>query len=637
MATRLKTIEFVLPTNTTSLGSNTRRDLAAGTIYIPENSGTITFRSVVIQVTAADDATAGGSISNWLMGIKLGAVAFNDVTVTDTVTNSGEAQAYHFSRDVTSYFTTNWTGTSMTWQVAVQYASRATQNHCAKILISYEYDDTQTVHIKTIRVPIESTRSVLTTTMQTVGGATAIPDFGGSYLPEASVTVRQVWVELWGNEVQSSTGDFIAQYRINGGTSISFWDTEAALASGRWAYGIGDITAEDLSSARSLECAVTTTTNRFDQCGGLVCVTYEFNPASSTTILNSLILGAVDTSGYIGGTTLANQDVWERSIFIEEPGTITLRASGVALFCNDSAGFTMTVGAGAQNKVAYVFTASTIQAGQYSCVHRIDSGSQDTSGVNFVTLARGRNTYRLEFRSDATSAGWNLSGFLVLNYTSSKMTDGVGAHSHSVYHHIGNTAADTTTRTHAPAAGINIPEANYWLNSVVMYVAGMSDNATGLSFCIQAERQSGEAEGDGWETIYVGTARADNENQNFTIWGATRKAWQRWTNDPDTDRMDVETQRDFRFDSSSPSWTGMGMWVTYHTRTFAIAGDVTGSAGGTVNIDAFRVSNDEKIMSTSRSGNGAYSMTWYDDVEEVYTVAIEDGTHLGRSANGTAA
>jgi hypothetical protein len=31
------------------------------------------------------------------------------------------------------------------------------------------------------------------------------------------------------------------------------------------------------------------------QVGGMVCVTYEFDPAATTTVLNSLMIGGVDT------------------------------------------------------------------------------------------------------------------------------------------------------------------------------------------------------------------------------------------------------------------------------------------------------------------------------------------------------
>lgn len=637
MATRLKTIEYVFPTNIATLSGGTRRDFSAITVYIPEASGSITFRSVEVEVMVADDAATAANVTSWLIGIKLGAVAFSDATVTDTITNSGEAQAYIFSRDVTSYFTSNWSGTSMTCQVGIQLGTAATQNHSAKLKITYEYDDTQSTHVKTVRIPIESTRTLLTTSWQTVGGATAIPAITGGYLPEASVTVRQVWLELWGNERTGTTGDFICQARVNGGTARDWWDCEAALQSSRWGKGIVDITSEDLSAARSLECIANTTTSRMGAVGGLVCVTYEFAPASSTTILNSLILGAYDSVGQCGETTSADADAWGRDIYIEEPATITMKESAVCLFGTDIQNYNLNVAVGSQGYTTYSVQETTgVVCGQWSLVHRIDSGGTAGAGM---TLARGKNSYVIKLYSSTTLAAgtsWGVNGFLVLNYTSGKSSQGVGAHAHTCYHSVSDTAADTGVRI-VTATAPSIPETDYWLMGAVAYALVNTDNSTGQSITISAERKSGEAEGSGWEILYAGVSPADNENEILTVWGAARKAWKRHPGDKDTGRMDIETSRRWKIDCQPVSWTSMGFWFTYHSILFTVAGDVTGSGGGTVNLYLHRASDGEMLESTSRSGNGAFSMNWHDNTENVYVDAYEDGTHMGRSANDVAA
>jgi hypothetical protein len=76
--------------------------------------------------------------------------------------------------------------------------------------------------------------------------------------------------------------------------------------------------------------------------------------------------------------------------------------------------------------------------------------------------------------------------------------------------------------------------------------------------------------------------------------------------------------------------------MTYHTITYTVSGSVTGSAGGTVNLELERDGTDELVLSTSRTGNGSFSFTWYDNTENVYVSAREDSTHLGRSDQGTA-
>lgn len=169
---RIKTIEFASSTVITTLTAGVNRDLSGITqiIYIPETG--ITFKSVVLFVDCVNDITntSVANLTNPTIGIQLDAVPFSSLTLSNPLSNSGEKEAWQFSRDVTSYFQTNWTGTSMTWNVRVNFTGMLTNNHAAKIIITYEYEDTSspTSHIKTIRIPIESTRSLLTTSFQTV-------------------------------------------------------------------------------------------------------------------------------------------------------------------------------------------------------------------------------------------------------------------------------------------------------------------------------------------------------------------------------------------------------------------------------------------------------------------------------------
>lgn len=634
MATRSKTVEFVYPVNIATNAANTKRTFTGGTLYLPENSKV--FKSVTMIATWADDATAASSPTNWILGIKLGAAVESTATVTDTYTNSGEAWTFRARRDVTSYFTTNWSGTSMTWEASVQQAVSVTQNHTVKLIVTYEYDDTSTTHIKTIRIPIESTRALMTTAYQTLGGATAIPALNGSYLPEASTVPRQIWVELWGNTADVTTAtDWISTARVGGagGTTYDWYDNESALLSGRWAYGIIDITGRTLTSAESLEIIVTGITNRLTQMGGMLCVSYEFDPAATTTVYNSILIGGVDSVAQMGGTAVGDEDDWQRSIYIDEPGTITMKESGVALFFNDSAGLTINVAVGSQTDTAYAFTAAGTQDGQFSVVHRIDSaGAKGTAGM---TLARGPNTYDIQTRSATAAAGWNLSGFLLLNYTSSKSSVGVGVHAQSRYFHLADTAADAQVRQVTNVTVPAIPESWYYLMGAVIDIDAMTGAAANQSMALLLERTSGR----GWDPAYVGMYRQDAETGFITPFGAARSIWMRWPGEPDDTKADAEVSRSWRMDTPANMWCSWGLWLTWHSHTFTVAGTVSGyadadGAGLTVNIH--RAATGELVKTVTTTAGGAFTTPWFDDVEELYAVVYEDGTHVGRSANAVA-
>lgn len=631
MATRTKTVEFVYGTDATNTYATTVKYTATGgTIYLPENSKV--FRSVTLIATTGDFATAAASITAWTLGIKLGAVAESTATVSDTITNSGEAWTMRFRRDVTGYFTTNWSGTSMTWEASLQETGATVSATSFKLIITYEYDDTTTTHIKTVRIPIESTRALLTNSMQTVGGATAIPAFKGSYLPEASVTVRQAWIELWGNSAQNATTQCDMQMRVAGGTTKTWWREAATMNSARWAYGIVDITAETLTSASSLECS-NTVTSRGLQIAGMVCVTYEFNSSTSTTIFNSLLLGAVDTAGWMGGTASGDEDQWDRVIYIDEPGTITMKESAVALFFNDSGTMTADVAVGSQTDTAFVMTAGALQVGQYSLVHRIDaSGAKGTAGM---TLARGPNDYSIQFRSATASAGWNMSGFLLLNYTSGKATNGVGVHAQTRYFHLADTAADAAARQVAGATTPTIVASQYWLVGAMVDIDAQVTALAAGGMTLQFERTSGL----GWYPAYIGQWRTDNELLFMTPWGAARSAWLRWPGDPDPDRADIETARDWRMDTNPQAWCAWGIWPTWHEHSWTVAGTVTGFTGdgSGLTVDIHRASTGELVKSVTTTTGGSFTTTWGDDVDTLYVEVYQDATHVGRSANTTAA
>lgn len=644
MATRIKTIEFATQTNIVTLATATNKDLVGSTsIYIPES--VVAFRSVTLFVDCSNDVpTTAANLTLPIISIKLDGLAISTATMVNPNVNSGEKEAWIFSRNVTSYFTTNWTGNVMTWSTRVNFTGMNTANHAAKIVITYEYDDTATTHIKTIRIPIESTRTLLTTTFQTIGGATAIPALKGSYLPEASVVIRQIFLEMWSNSATNATTDATWQTRIAGGTAIDTYRQEGALNSATWAHAIVDITSQTLTAATSLECVSLTTTSRFGTVGGMIVVTYEFNESTTTSVYNSLLIGAVDTAGQIGGTTAVDAGAWERSIYIEEPGTITLKESGLCLFQDDSAGYSFLVRVSGDTAAqatysTYVMTAGGVQCGTYSMVHRIDAAGQNGSAG--ISLKRGKNLYRVLFYSSTAQAGWNLSGFLILNYTSGKNIDGVGSHSHSLYQHITDNITASGSRVNTSTSIVPaLPETDYYLIGYVFYISYNIGPSTDSFFVAESEMINLQG-GNGWQTLYTGTSRQDNENRNGVIYGAARTAFKRWKNDTDPDRMDIKTSRKYRL-SAGPLETGsMGFWYTYHTIQYTVSGTCTGFSGdgSGIPVDIYRINSatqDEMILSLTTTTGGIFSGVWFDNTEKLYASARQDDTHVGRSADGLA-
>ena len=196
MALRTKTIEYAFPLNTASVASATLRTFTAITVNIPETTSR-TFRSVIVDFSSQDGGAAAASTTAILTNVQIGAVAVSANTVTQTITNSGENQSFHFLRDATAYFQTNFTGTSQTVTVGITNTGNVTQNASAKIIITYEYDDSAaTTRIKTVKIPIDGNNGALTNAYVNVGGlASQIPALD-TFLPEASKVYRSIFFEM---------------------------------------------------------------------------------------------------------------------------------------------------------------------------------------------------------------------------------------------------------------------------------------------------------------------------------------------------------------------------------------------------------------------------------------------------------
>jgi hypothetical protein len=81
------------------------------------------------------------------------------------------------------------------------------------------------------------------------------------------------------------------------------------------------------------------------------------------------------------------------------------------------------------------------------------------------------------------------------------------------------------------------------------------------------------------------------------------------------------------------------MWVTWHAHQWTVAGTVSGYAdadGAGLTVKVHRVYNDEHVLTLTTTAGGDFTTPWFDNVDELYCVIYEDGTHVGRSANATA-
>lgn len=619
MTIRTKTQTFPFDTLTTTLASATTHTFATRTIFIPETSSRTILEAVLVFGVMDAQATAF-STTAITAGVTLGAAAIsNQAFTTSPPANSGEHKTLVLTRDVTAYFVTNFgAGASQTCGCTYINTGGTTVNISARLVITYSWDDAaQVTRIKSARIPLESTTAGLTATLANVGSL-QIPNLD-TYLEEAGKTYRDIWFEIEGNDYSlGPTNDPTLNFRIDaGGVTHSTGAFFTDLASARsfryiWNIGTGGFTTNathDLQMSASTITAAAT----FNHLSVFLCVNYEYNHSTSTRSTNSITLFGKPVA-FPGANAAADETRTVIEFYIEEPGTITLKQSAVQLHYTAQGAVTVTLDIGAQAERTYT-DAALLYCGETSLMQRIDGGSPLGAAI---TLARGKNT--LLINSRIGTVGTNPTGFnfvLHLNYSSDISSQGDGAHNHTTYWHIADqyTGSGTGFRTIAALSAVSIPETNYYINnlaSVVKGVLGFANNPNGV-LSVDAEINSGEPIGDGWTDANLCYFAAEGELGQWNFATDIGAVFKKYPTEPSN--LDIEASRRWRINSSHSAYASLGLMVTYHTITSTIAGNVSGFAG-TVTISAHK-STGEKIAETTRAGDGAFSIKWYDNTGQI--------------------
>ena len=130
--------------------------------------------------------------------------------------------------------------------------------------------------------------------------------------------------------------------------------------------------------------------------------------------------------------------------------------------------------------------------------------------------------------------------------------------------------------------------------------------------------------GNKWETIYSDISHTDPEQGIRQIWGTARKAFKRWPNDPDSDRLSIQTSRRYKLylAQGANSWGNLDMWITYHSIYYLVEGSLSGwngdGSGYTVRVWRSGVSSGWEIVEEITTAvGGSWSCFWYDDTDRI--------------------
>lgn len=649
-ATRTKTIEYAFPMMVTDIGeSTTHTDSADMTIYIPENSAgaPCSFVSCTLEVTCHDNhASVGTDLSAWSIRLSCdGGSNWTTVTRSNTVADSGENMSYLLVGDVTAELTARYgTGTSNAttrWGIYLDYASTTGTptftNVAAKLIITYAYDAATftTTRIKTVRIPIESNTSRLSNTLTEIG-TNQIPDLD-DFLPEASKTYRQIFLELWTNNAPSATTDSVLSLAYDSDAAATFGNVEGTNQSPLIIRYLWDKTAAATNAAHALKAAHGNAgESHYNWLGGWLTVTYEFNASTSTSIINSVIV-PLGSDNFQQPLTSTDKTRKQAKFMVEEPATVTLVQSAVCGMVGlASTSGTLSILAGSQTARDYTTNAQAGQAGGGLVVQRVDANGVQGAGM---TLARGENTLTVDWYFNVTDPYVSMSAMAIINYTSGKASGGEETHNQSVYYLIADTNRNASTRWNLTPTAPAIIETSFYINAIteVAYFGTIANAAHTVTHDI--ELGAGEGMAAGWQQLYDATyIVGTGERCPWIIYGPV-SGYLRYTGDPRAGVWNVETTRQHYFTSIyAMAQAGFGWWLTYHSITYAVSKSVTGYAGdgSAIAVKLYKSSNDEYVGTATTAAGGGYTFTWYDNATTIYATAREDSTHTGRSENFTA-
>jgi len=620
--------------NVSDISNSTLTSIGTPTIYIPENdNSTITFNSAMLYFQWEDIAINGGAsgsnITEFQTEIQLqDAVSPSNVTVTQAAAslllNTGESMSGIFGPiDYTTYFSTGggWDSDqiSQTCEVKIQINSTTTglagfRSVYAWFEITYIYPVDAATYIQTICLPYETYPGNIPATATEIGTLPQLTGVGGILAGYNTPVVRHRWIELKGSDGVQNITDPILNYSFDGDTLTSLPVVEAALQSTRYHTYLIDASGLDTTTSHTFELA-STGAIRFS---GLVInewISFEYTVSGTTRVLNYIEV-PIEFDAYLKGTTVDVNSSFTRQLLIPEKNITQLNCAAEINFNMLTPPAVIQVKAGTQAS----YRGYSINAVQICCAipvqHRFDAGSASGEGI---ALASGLNTLSLFlYQSSALRNITNISGLIKIAYLSDVSDAGLHNHTQTVKEFIRQPEIINQVGITNPCintSSFSIPNTDYYIQSAGLHY-GMWTPASTMGIISRARILPEEGVGEGYRVLYSDSYQAIGEISYTPIYVRARDEFKRYPDDVDNNRMDIESNREFQFVSTSPVRVISTAWnVAYHGITHIISGSVTGSSGASSTLQLFQVVDGEYNLykTGSVTGDSPFEFSVYDD------------------------
>jgi len=649
MSTKQKSIRVPVNFgNPSDVTNNTLTTIGSPTIYIPENSGSnVTFTSVMLYY-GWEDLAAGASVN--ITGIQgqlslsnTGSISNTTVTVTSNgLLSTAENMGGVFGPfDFTSYFNGGaWSGGILSQSCDVDILINNTgatstnfRNTIGWLDITYDFDSTSTTsRIQTVCIPYESYITYIPTTATTVATLQQLTGAGGILDGYDSPVLRHRWVEI---KVHDFTGqdNQTLSYSFDGGATSSFPQIGGTLQTGRFHTYFADASGLNGGGTHSFQL-VSDTANRFQTPVVNEWITFEYTTTATTKSINYIEM-PVEFESFPYATEALNSS-FLREILLPEQN-IEVISAGVEINYVCASGATLVLfKVGNQASYRQYSGQCVVNAGQNLFQHRFDTGSALGEGV---ALTSGLNTIPifLYMTTAPTRTISNVSGVAKIAYLSDVSSTGIDNHTQTVRKILspakyGITNFFQNNRT-TNTGSLSIPNSDYYLQTAGLNYHIFS-SAAGSAITCKASLLSGEGAGEGYRVLYTDQYFGDSEVMYSYMHVRARDEFKRYPADIDTNRMDIESNRDYDVLVVNAFRGISGNFVaTYSGITHTISGSISNSSNNTSSLQLLQEIDNEYILLKTGSveGDGQFEFTAYDDTTNYIVTAYVTSSLKGVS------
>jgi len=306
----INTIEYAWETVQETISGSVLYTSPTNSIYIPETSSR-TFLAADMHIFVRDSyssnlTTAPPATFNPLnIGVWIDnnytSQSFNHETIT-----TAEHFSFYNVAGFASHFQTYFTGSNhnIRWefQTPTSSNSRPFTGHTGKLLLTYQYNDTNVARaLKTVRIPIGNRVGNLPITYVSMMGSRARPynvPLLDTFLPESNKVYRDIWLQTHGRIFPLTVATVSCSIQINSGSTSSRLANSASCGSGTELFDIYKLNGILSTSTTNSIATAAQLATRYDLPFQILYVTYEYDVTSSR-IFNSIICSPSTIDGHI--------------------------------------------------------------------------------------------------------------------------------------------------------------------------------------------------------------------------------------------------------------------------------------------------------------------------------------------------